>query len=37
MVFLLFSLFYAKTKRLTPVILAHLYDDISGTVHYMFR
>ena len=37
MVFLLFSLFYAKTKRLTPVILAHLYDDITGTVYYMFR
>ncbi len=36
-VFLVFSLFYAKTKRLTPVILAHQYDDIRSTVYYMFR
>jgi membrane protease YdiL (CAAX protease family) len=35
--FLIFSIFYAKTNRITPIILAHLYYDVSGTLWYMFR
>ena len=35
--FLIFSIFYAKTNRITPIILAHLYADVSGTLWYMFR
>jgi membrane protease YdiL (CAAX protease family) len=35
--FLIFSIFYVKTNRITPIILAHLYYDISGTLWYMFR
>ena len=33
--FLIFSIFYAKTKRITPVIFAHLYSDVGGTVWYL--
>jgi membrane protease YdiL (CAAX protease family) len=29
--FLVFSIFYAKTGRITPVILAHLYQDVIAT------
>jgi len=36
-IFLIFSIFYAKTNRITPIILAHLYYDVSGTFWYMFR
>ena len=32
--FLLWSIFYAKTNRIAPVILAHLYSDVLGTLHY---
>jgi len=35
--FLIFSIFYAKTNRITPIILAHLYSDVGGTLWYMFR
>jgi membrane protease YdiL (CAAX protease family) len=35
--FLIFSIFYAKTNRITPVILAHLYSDVSATLWYWFR
>lgn len=33
--FLIFSLYYAKTNRITPVILAHLYMDVFATMAYM--
>jgi membrane protease YdiL (CAAX protease family) len=36
-VFLLFAIFYAKTNRIVPVILAHLYMDVSGTAWYFLR
>lgn len=36
-VFLLFAIFYAKTNRIVPVILAHLYLDVSGTAWYFLR
>jgi membrane protease YdiL (CAAX protease family) len=32
--FLIFSIYYAKTKRITPIILAHLYMDVGATLHY---
>lgn len=32
--FLIFSIYYAKTNRITPVILAHLYDDVGFTLFY---
>jgi membrane protease YdiL (CAAX protease family) len=35
--FLLWSIYYAKTNRIAPIILAHLYSDVSGTLWYMFR
>jgi membrane protease YdiL (CAAX protease family) len=35
--FLIWSIFYAKTNRIAPVILAHLYADVSGTLGYLFR
>lgn len=35
--FLLFSIYYAKTNRITPVILAHLFFDVSGTLSYAIR
>ena len=35
--FLVFSVFYARTNRLTPVILAHMFMDVSGVLHYMHR
>lgn len=35
--FFIFSIFYAKTDRIAPIILAHLYADVSGTLWYMFR
>lgn len=35
--FLIFSLYYAKTNRITPVVLAHLYTDVNSTLWYMHR
>jgi len=35
--FLLLSLFYAKTNRILPVILVHLYSDVGGTLRYFWR
>jgi membrane protease YdiL (CAAX protease family) len=35
--FLIWSLYYAKTKRITPIIMAHLYADVSATLWYMAR
>jgi membrane protease YdiL (CAAX protease family) len=35
--FLLFSLYYSKTNRITPIILAHLFFDVSGTLIYAMR
>ena len=34
--FLIFSLFYAKTNRIMPIILAHLYLDVGGTLWVWF-
>jgi hypothetical protein len=34
--FLVFSIYYAKTNRIAPVILAHLYMDMGGTLYYLF-
>lgn len=36
-VFLVFSIFYARTRRLAPVILAHLYFDVGSTLLYALR
>jgi membrane protease YdiL (CAAX protease family) len=33
--FLIFSIYYAKTGRIAPIILAHLYSDVWGTLSYM--
>lgn len=33
--FLVFSIYYARTKRILPVILAHLYGDVGPTLWYM--
>jgi len=30
--FLVFSIFYAKTNRIAPVILAHMYMDVGATL-----
>jgi membrane protease YdiL (CAAX protease family) len=35
--FLMFSIFYAKTNRIMPVILAHLYADMNGPIWYMLH
>jgi membrane protease YdiL (CAAX protease family) len=35
--FLLWSVYYAKTNRIGPVILAHLYADVGGTLWYALR
>jgi membrane protease YdiL (CAAX protease family) len=34
--FLAWSIFYARTQRITPVILAHLYNDVGGTLWFVF-
>ena len=34
--FLLFSIYYAKTNRLAPIIVAHLYSDVGGTLFYLY-
>jgi len=33
-VFLMFSLYYVKTHRAWPIILAHMYSDVQAVVHY---
>jgi len=35
--FLVFSIYYAKTKRIMPVILAHLFGDVGGALMYALR
>ncbi len=35
--FFLWSLYYAKTNRITPIILAHLYFDVGSTLVYVAR
>ncbi len=35
--FLIFSIYYAKTNRITPIILAHLYSDVGFTLIYAFH
>lgn len=35
--FLIYSIYYAKTNRIAPIILAHLYCDVGSTLLYMFR
>jgi membrane protease YdiL (CAAX protease family) len=35
--FLIFSIFYARTNRITPVILAHLYFDVTGTWWFLMN
>ena len=35
--FLIFSIFYARTNRIMPIILAHLYTDVIGTLLYWSR
>lgn len=35
--FLIWSFYYAKTNRISPIILAHFYADMGGTLSYMFR
>jgi membrane protease YdiL (CAAX protease family) len=35
--FFLWSLYYAKTNRIIPIILAHLYFDVGSTLWYLFR
>jgi len=34
---LVFSIYYAKTNRITPIILAHLYMDLWGTLAFMLH
>jgi membrane protease YdiL (CAAX protease family) len=35
--FLTWSIYYAKTNRIAPIILAHLYSDVGYTLLYLFR
>ncbi|HXT11433.1 MAG TPA: CPBP family intramembrane glutamic endopeptidase [Candidatus Angelobacter sp.] len=35
--FFVFCLYYAKTKRITPIILAHLYSDVVPSMLYVVR
>ena len=35
--FLILAIYYAKTNRITPIILAHLYADVGGTLEYWLR
>ena len=35
--FLLFSIYYAKTNRITPIILAHLLMDVGATLVFLLR
>lgn len=36
-VFFIFSIFYARTNRIMPIILAHLYLDVGGILQYWLR
>ena len=36
-IFLLFSLYYARTHGLAPLVLAHLYMDVGSTLMYWIR
>ncbi len=35
--FFLWAIYYAKTNRITPIILAHLYFDVGSTLVYALR
>jgi len=35
--FLVFSIYYARTNRIMPLILAHLYIDLIGVLPYLIR
>jgi membrane protease YdiL (CAAX protease family) len=35
--FLVFSVYYSKTNRLAPIILAHLYCDVGSTLLYILH
>ena len=35
--FLVFSIYYSKTNRITPIILAHLYSDVGATLWYALQ
>jgi membrane protease YdiL (CAAX protease family) len=35
--FLIWSIYYAKTSRIAPIILAHLYSDVGGTLLHLFH
>ena len=35
--FLIYSIYYAKTNRIAPIILAHLYCDVGSTFWYLLR
>ena len=35
--FLIFSIYYARTNRITPIVLAHLYCDTGSTLWYVLR
>ncbi len=35
--FLIWSIYYAKIGRITPVVLAHLYSDVGATLWYLFH
>ena len=35
--FLVWSIYYAKTNRIAPIILAHLYSDLGITLWHLFR
>ena len=35
--FLVFSIYYARSGRIAPVILAHFYLDMGGTLFYQLR
>ena len=36
-IFLVFSIYYARANRITPIILAHLHLDVWATVAYLVR
>jgi membrane protease YdiL (CAAX protease family) len=35
--FLIFSIYYARTNRIAPIILAHLYADLTAGLYYSLR
>jgi len=36
-IFLIFSIYYARTNRITPIILAHIYMDVIPTIQIWFN